>query len=242
VTDAHAPAVVLRGVRYAWDPRGDPSLELEALRIARGERLFIEGPSGCGKSTLLGLVAGVLTPQAGSVEVLGTELPGLRPGARDRFRADHIGFVFQLFNLVPYLSVLDNVTLPCRFSALRRRRALATGKDLAAQARGLLDRLGLEDGGLPGRPVTALSVGQQQRVAVARALMGSPEIVIADEPTSALDAAHRDRFLELLFEACAASAATLLFVSHDAALGARFDRRLELAQVNRAGSPRAVAS
>jgi putative ABC transport system ATP-binding protein len=230
---APPPVVRLDGVRFRWRRRGPEILVLEDVAVGRGERLFIEGPSGSGKSTLLGLLAGVTVAQAGSVQVLGQALEGLSGAARDRFRADHIGYIFQQFNLIPYLGIVDNVLLPCRFSALRRERALARSPDLRAEAKRLLGHLDLADPELLREPVTSLSVGQQQRVAAARALMGAPELVIADEPTSSLDADRRRTFVQLLFDECAMRGATLVFVSHDASLEPLFDRTLKLAEANR---------
>ena len=221
------PVAELRDLRFAYRT-GREVLDLPALDVAPGERLFLHGPSGSGKTTLLGLRAGVLTPRAGTVRLLGTEISALGGGARDRFRAAHLGYVFQMFNLIPYLSVRDNITLPCRISAVRRARA----GDPAAQARQLADRL--EIGALLDEPVTALSVGQQQRVAVARALIGAPELVVCDEPTSALDADRRDRFLALLFARVQEAGSALVFVSHDLALAGRFDRTVALGALNRA--------
>jgi putative ABC transport system ATP-binding protein len=224
-----APAVDLQGVEFAW-VRGRPVLDVPRFTIARGERVFLKGPSGSGKSTLLGLVGGVLLPDRGQVRVLGQDLAALRGSARDRFRAAHVGFVFQMFNLVPYLSVLENVLLPVRFSAERRARA----GDLEAEARRLLTALGLGGAALEARGVTQLSIGQQQRVAAARALLGRPEVVIADEPTSALDWDARESFLRLLMQECSAVGTTLLFVSHDVTLGSLFDRTVALDEINRA--------
>ena len=225
------PAIQIDGLRFAW--RGaEPVLDVPAFTLARGERLFLRGPSGSGKSTLLGVIAGVLVADAGRVNVLGQELGSLSSAARDRMRADHLGVIFQMFNLVPYLSVVGNVTLPLKFSARRRK---AVGGDADAEARRLLGRLGLTDEALLARRVSDLSVGQQQRVAAARALIGGPEIVIADEPTSALDSDARDRFIELLSEEAARTGAALLFVSHDASLARLFDRAVDLAEINRAG-------
>ena len=224
------PAVDITDLRYAWTP-GRPVLDLPRLAIARGERVFLRGPSGSGKSTLLGVVGGVLAPQGGTVRVLGADLGTLAASRRDALRADGIGFVFQMFNLLPYLSVVDNVTLPARFSHRRRERA---GADLEGAARRLLGALGLGQPALLSRPVAELSIGQQQRVAVARALLGSPELLIADEPTSALDADAREAFLALLMQECAAAGTTLLFVSHDTGLGGLFDRQLSLPDLNRA--------
>ncbi len=222
-------AVSLQDVRFSY-PGGAPVLDIAALRVVRGERVFLHGPSGSGKTTLLGLLAGVLPPSAGKVLVLGEDLGALRSAARDRFRAEHVGYVFQMFNLIPYLSVRDNITLPCRVS--KARRARLHGADPTAEAERLAARLELD--GLLDKSVTALSVGQQQRVAVARALIGAPELIVCDEPTSALDADRRDRFLELLFASVAASGSTLLFVSHDLSLAERFGRAISLTAVNRA--------
>jgi len=228
------PVVALRELRFRWHAEGPDVLVLDRLEVQRGERLFIEGPSGSGKSTLLGLLAGVTVPRQGEVQVLGTRLEQLGGVARDHFRAHHIGFIFQLFNLIPYLSIIDNVTLPCRFSARRRQRALGRSPSLAAEARRLLAHLDLAEPRLLASPVTKLSVGQQQRVAAARALIGAPELLIADEPTSSLDADRRQAFVRLLFEECRAAGATLIFVSHDAGLEPLFDRTLRLAEANAA--------
>ena len=222
----------VRQLRFAWPRSPHDCVAIDKLRLAAGQTLFLHGPSGGGKSTLLGLLAGVL-PREGSVSLMGTSWSALSGARRDAFRADHVGYIFQQFNLLPYLSVQDNVLLPCRFSAVRRERATATAGSPAAAARHLLGRIGLHDG-LWTRPAAQLSVGQQQRVAAARALIGQPELVIADEPTSALDAALRDGFMTLLLEQCRDAGSTLIFVSHDERLAARFDARLSLADINRA--------
>ncbi|HWS27991.1 MAG TPA: ABC transporter ATP-binding protein [Xanthomonadales bacterium] len=222
----------IEDLRFSWQP-GKPLLDLPALRLTAGESLFLRGPSGSGKSTLLNLVGGVLSAKSGSIRLLGHALETLKPAQRDRLRADHIGFVFQQFNLLPYLDAIDNVTLPCGFS---RRRAERAGADPRAQAQTLLERLQLDVASLAGRPAAELSVGQQQRVAAARALIGMPELVIADEPTSALDADSRDGFLSLLFDECRRAGSALLFVSHDRSLESRFDRSLDLLVINRAGA------
>jgi putative ABC transport system ATP-binding protein len=220
------PVVTLTEVRFDWGDR--PCLDLAAFELAAGEQVFLHGPSGSGKSTLLNLLAGVLRPRSGEVAVLGTRLSSLPGAARDRFRADHLGLIFQQFNLIPYLSVLENVLLPCRFSARRRRRA----GDPKSAAQRLLAHLDLDPALWPRR-ADALSVGQQQRVAAARALIGSPELILADEPTSSLDADRQEAFLDLLTRECAASGAALIFVSHDQRLAPRFGRCLSLPQLNR---------
>jgi putative ABC transport system ATP-binding protein len=224
--------LTLQDLRFGWQP-AQPVLDIAELTLAAGTSLFLRGPSGSGKSTLLNLIGAVLQPQAGTITLLGTDLASLNRGARDRFRADHIGFIFQQFNLLPYLSALDNVLLPCGFSRRRRERAGSHGG--AEAARHLLDRLGLGPE-LYERPANRLSVGQQQRVAAARALIGAPELIVADEPTSALDSDARDGFLKLLFDECRQAGSTLLFVSHDRSLEASFDRAIDLGAINRARS------
>lgn len=224
--------IEIENIAFAWK-QGPQVLDIPAFRVEAGERVFLRGPSGSGKSTLLGLIAGVLAPQTGVVRVLGEDMAALSPARRDRLRADHVGVIFQMFNLVPYLSVTGNVLLPLRFSPARRK---AAGRDPEAEARRLLARLGLTDEALLKRRVSDLSVGQQQRVAAARALIGAPSLIIADEPTSALDADARDRFIALLSEEVAQSGASLLFVSHDASLAPLFTRAVDLAAINRAGA------
>lgn len=221
------------GLEFRWRPQAPKVLCIDNLQVASGECLFIKGPSGSGKSTLLSLLSGVTTATAGEVRVMGQPLEQLSGVQRDHFRADHIGYIFQMFNLIPYLSVVDNVMLPCRFSARRRERALARGADLESEARRLLRHLDMDHPDLHRRAVTTLSVGQQQRVAAARALMGSPELLIADEPTSSLDADRRESFIRLLFDECRGVGATLIFVSHDGSLEHLFDRTIDLGEINR---------
>jgi putative ABC transport system ATP-binding protein len=220
-------------LRFAWPGADDDVLAIDALEIAAGESVFLHGPSGCGKSTLLGLLAGVLLPRSGTVSVLGQDWRRLGAARRDAFRADHVGYLFQQFNLLPYLDLRDNVLLPCRFSARRRERAAQRHGSAPAAAEALLRQMGLPETAWR-RAASALSVGQQQRVAAARALIGAPELVIADEPTSALDAALRDGFMDLLLGECHTAGSTLVFVSHDERLAERFDRRCDLPALNRA--------
>ncbi|MBI4986599.1 MAG: ABC transporter ATP-binding protein [Rhodocyclales bacterium] len=229
---AAATVIRVERLRFRWSPGAAPCLDIAAFEVQAGERIFLYGPSGSGKSTLLGLLGGVLVPECGRLNVLDGELTALSAAARDRFRADHIGFLFQQFNLIPYLSVIDNVLLPCRFSTRRMQRAMTGGKTPQAEAARLLDHLDLGPD-LRTRPPTQLSVGQQQRVAAARALIGRPEIVIADEPTSALDAERQFAFLDLLARECADAGSTLVFVSHDRRLAAGFDREIDLPTINR---------
>jgi putative ABC transport system ATP-binding protein len=230
-TDA---AIEVRDLTFAW-PGKPPLLRIERFSVARGERVFLRGPSGSGKSTLLGLVGGVLQPAGGSVHLLGTEVSSLSASARDRFRGEHLGFVFQMFNLIPYLGVLQNVMLPALFSPSRASR-IGDPAELRAEALRLLAALGLSSPSLLEGEVTQLSIGQQQRVAAARALLGRPEIIVADEPTSSLDHDARENFLRLLMDECRAQGTTLLFVSHDLSLGGMFDRVDSLAELNDAAA------
>jgi putative ABC transport system ATP-binding protein len=218
-------ALRLSDVAYAWPGTAAFELFVDDFIVTAGERLLIMGPSGCGKSTLLSLICGIVHPQAGRIEVAGMDIARLRGGACDRFRADHFGLIFQMFNLLPYGNSLDNVLLPLSFSPKRRERAQQDGP-AAGEAARLLGRLGLATN-LQGRKAASLSVGQQQRVAVARALIGRPDIIMADEPTSALDRDSQAEFLALLFDESSRVGATLVMVSHDEALATHFDRTVQ---------------
>ena len=221
------PALQLQDLRYRWPGASVDTLAIDPLTLQAGDSVFLRGPSGCGKSTLLSLAAGVLLAGSGTVQLLGRDWASLSASARDRHRADHLGYIFQQFNLLPYLSVIDNVRLPLRFSARRAGRA-ADG-----EAERLLERSGLARA-LWQQPAARLSVGQQQRVAAARALIGRPELVIADEPTSALDEPLREAFMDLLLQHCAEAGSALLFVSHDSRLAGRFQRQIDLPAINHA--------
>ncbi|MEP1520026.1 MAG: ATP-binding cassette domain-containing protein, partial [Ascidiaceihabitans sp.] len=179
---------------------------------------------------LLSLICGTITADAGTVTVAGTDIASMSAGQRDQFRAEHIGLIFQQFNLLPYARVLDNVLLPLRFAPLRRARA-GVPRETASQLCSSL--------GLPADAIAAhagmLSVGQQQRVAAARALIGAPPLIVADEPTSALDAATQTTFLDLLFAQVQTSGGTLLMVSHDARLAPHFDRVVHMSDITRIG-------
>jgi putative ABC transport system ATP-binding protein len=239
VTAAARPAAVaaiaIDNLQFSYDG-GPRVLDMPSLVVERGSRVFLHGPSGCGKTTLLGVLAGVLHATHGSVRVLDRDLVSMSGSQRDAFRAEHIGYVFQQFNLIPYLSAYDNIALPCRLDAARRARLGSVSLDTAI--REVAAQLDISE--LLSQQSTALSVGQQQRVAAARALLAAPELVICDEPTSSLDTDRRDAFLALLASSVARANATLLFVSHDASLGARFDVQLSLPTLNRAA--RAVAA
>lgn len=227
-------AVRLDQVKFSW-ASDSPVIDIKECVIQNGEHIFMQGPSGSGKSTLLNLLTGLLLPNSGTIKIADCCISSLSSPARDRFRADHIGFIFQVFNLLPYLSLRDNVMLACRFSAVRQRRAIAQAGSVAQAADELLIALGLEKQLRQQLSVAELSVGQQQRVAVARALIGSPDILIADEPTSALDSTNRDTFMQLLLKEVSQHNSTLLLVSHDHSLSPFFDRTLTLPQINDVG-------
>lgn len=222
-----APIIYLQDVRFRWPNQDHDLLHIPHLTVEKGDHLFIQGPSGSGKTTLLNLLTGINVPTGGSVNVLGTALERLTNAQRDQFRADHLGVIFQQFNLLPYLSLVENVQLACGFS----RRKKANAGDPRNAAAHLLNRLNMPPS-LHNTSVNKLSVGQQQRTAVARALIGNPEIVIADEPTSALDSANRDRFLQLLFQEAEEQGSTLIFVSHDEAIARQFEHVVDLPELN----------
>ena len=221
-----------KNVCFSWKNSGRELLNLPELLVNQHDHVFLQGPSGSGKSTLLALVGGILVSESGTLKVLGTEIKSLSSSARDSFRVDHIGFIFQLFNLLPYLSIEENVILPLSFSKIRSKRAGRTKVDQVKEAQRLLKALGLGEQLAEKSPVTELSVGQQQRVAAARALIGNPELIIADEPTSALDAELRHSFLELLFSECKKAGSTLLFVSHDSSLSELFKKKFSMNEIN----------
>ena len=242
MTETTPNVVELEDAQFFWPGSTNPTIHIPKLHITQGEHVFIKGPSGCGKSTLLALLTGINTLTSGSLSVLDTDLASLSASQRDRFRANRIGYIFQQFNLLPYLNVLENVLLPCQFSKIRRDRAHlgASSQTLNEQAQALLERLHLPNE-LHTRPVSELSIGQQQRVAAARALIGHPELVIADEPTSALDYDNRKAFIELLMEQANQANATLVFVSHDPTLEPLFDRTLNLPDINQVSSLGAIS-
>lgn len=230
-SETAAPDVVsMSGVRFRWRGARAFSLAVDDFSLRAKERVLLVGPSGAGKSTFLSLLCGIVTPQSGKLDVLGTDIAGLSSAARDHFRAEHFGIIFQMFNLLPYGSILDNVLLPLSFARKRRERASRNG-GAEAEAERLLSSLGLDPAELEGLSAASLSVGQQQRVAAARALIGCPELIVADEPTSALDRNRQLAFLDLLFAEIAAAGSSLIMVSHEEELGQHFDRVLRLEDI-----------
>jgi putative ABC transport system ATP-binding protein len=227
-----APLLDLADLRYAWPGTSAPVFEGLNLRVAPGETVFLAGASGSGKSTLLALIGGLIAPDAGRIEFAGTRLDTLKRARRDKFRAEHLGVIFQQFNLLPWLDPVANVLLGCRFSKARGGRL----EHREHEAQRLLAAMGIDPASFDRR-ADQLSVGQQQRVAAARALIGRPDLVLADEPTSALDRDRRDDFLELLFTEVRAAGSALLFVSHDRELVDHFDRVIELSELKAGSAP-----
>lgn len=230
----------IQQLSFRWPTQTEPCLLIDDFSVAKGETVFLHGPSGSGKSTLLSLMAGVFLPQQGQVRIDGHAWSDWRASARDGYRAQKLGYIFQQFNLLPYLSVQDNVLLPCRLSAPRAQAALQQHASLDAAAEHWLAAMGIPQNNWQ-QAARALSVGQQQRVAAARALIGSPALIIADEPTSALDENRRDAFMDLLLSACQAANSSVIFVSHDQRLAERFMRQVSLTEINRAIAPPATA-
>lgn len=220
------PILDFKDVRFGWAGRAAFSLAVETFALAAGSTLLLLGESGSGKSTLLSLICGTITPKAGRITVAGNDLTALTGPSRDRFRAEQIGVIFQQFNLLPFGSVADNICLPLRFAPKRRKRAGNARAEVAA----LLAALNLPQG-IQTAKARNLSIGQQQRVAVARALIGQPPLIIADEPTSALDADTQAAFLDLLFTQISANGQSLLMVSHDARLADRFDSSVRMEDI-----------
>ncbi|MDO6459802.1 ATP-binding cassette domain-containing protein [Granulosicoccaceae sp. 1_MG-2023] len=218
-------AIAISDLSFRW-PGSQTSLQIKQWRLAAGRRCYLHGPSGSGKTTLLNLLCGLLLPEAGEIRIAGQCLNRMRAQQRDVFRADHIGVIFQQFNLLAHLTVRENITLPLTFSPARRARAEKNGSRVEALLKALELPVSIADS-----PVSALSTGQQQRIAVARALIGDPALIIADEPTSALDDDARERFLALLFAQVEASGSSLLFVSHDRRLRPHFDEVVALADL-----------
>ena len=222
------PTEILRleNVTYNWPGSASFGLHVPDLTLARSETVLLLGESGSGKSTLLSLICGTIIAGSGRVSVARTDIAKLSAGQRDRFRAEQIGLIFQQFNLLPFASVQDNILLPLKFAPKRHNRL----SDPKQEAIRLCHDLGLPDGVMSSKAGN-LSVGQQQRVAAARALIGMPPLIIADEPTSSLDAANQATFLELLFAQSRAHGTTLLMVSHDARLSSQFDRVIHMADI-----------
>ena len=220
--------IEVSNLKFAFPNTTKQLLNISDLKIQQGEKIFLHGPSGCGKSTFLEIVSGVLNFDQGDVTIDQNSLVKMSPSEKDQFRSKNIGYIFQNFNLLPYLNIFENITLPLHLNG-----KIKDAKNIQAEVEAICKKLGIA--GLLNQNVSQLSVGQQQRVAVARALVSQPKLILADEPTSALDFDHRDKFLKLLFEICSEKKITLIFVSHDHSLKTMFDRSIAFNDINRAG-------
>jgi ABC-type lipoprotein export system ATPase subunit len=201
-----------------------PILNVPHFAAYEAEQLALVGQSGSGKTTLLHVIAGITRPDSGRVSLDGTDITGLAEAGRDRFRARHIGYVFQTFNLLPGFTALENVLLGMSFVGVRPDHQ---------RARLLLERVGLA-GRLHHRP-SMLSVGEQQRTAVARALANQPKLLLADEPTASIDARHQQQVLDLIRKTCREDGITLILVTHSREVAEQFDRVERLESINRLG-------
>lgn len=213
-------------VRFYWSKKSNFKIFVPNLEIKKGEKVLLLGESGSGKTTLLSLMCGFLNPLSGNISINGNTINQLSSKTRDEYRADNIGIIFQQFNLLPYANVVDNVLLPLYFSKVRSSN-VSNKKEKVIE---LFKQLRLPDDIAQFR-ASSLSMGQQQRVAVARALIGNPSLIIADEPTSSLDADAQKIFLNLMFEQISENNSTLLMVSHDKSLSNQFDRLIDINEI-----------
>jgi len=219
-------AINLSNIHFSYPEQPNTSvLHIPSWSLAAGERVLIHGPSGSGKSTLLGILNGLLSVNTGSVEVLEQRLDKMTSRQRDKFRANNIGYVFQQFNLIPYLNAIENIQLASYFSQSISKASLNQ------HIKALLNTLNMPEKDCT-KPVRDLSIGQQQRIAIARALINKPTLLIADEPTSSLDQQNRDAFMTLLLSIVEEHNITLLFVSHDLSLIPYFNRAESLSDIN----------
>ena len=211
----------IKNLFFTWSKQSDFALQIPKWQVESAEKVFLYGRSGEGKSTLLNLISGIESRYTGNIQVLGQDMADLSQTQKDTFRADNIGIIFQQFNLLPYLSAQQNILLAQRFKTVSNTQQLD-------QLTSICERLELSRHLLEQKAIE-LSVGQQQRVAVARALYGAPALIIADEPTSALDTQTKEQFIQLLLDCTPSS--TVIFVSHDMSLASHFDRQLSLGQL-----------
>ncbi|HAL84939.1 MAG TPA: methionine ABC transporter ATP-binding protein [Rhodobiaceae bacterium] len=220
-------------LQFGYAGSGGFHLRVPSLTLEAGTTCLLLGPSGSGKSTFLGLLAGVLTPERGRIALAGQDMSQLSGARMDKFRGLHIGFIYQTLNLIPWLSTRENIALGLAFAPQRRARLSAGVADTITD---FMTRLDLDAGTLGDQPAGLLSLGQQQRVAAARALVGAPDLVLADEPSSALDVVNTEKFFDLLMAGLDRQRQVLLVVSHDARLAPRFDRVINMADLT--GAPK----
>ena len=220
-------ALELRDIEFAWPKQAKSLFVIPELSLQQGQTMFIGGPSGSGKSSLLSLITGIQLPRKGSCQVLGTSLSQLSASERDKFRGEHLGLIFQQFNLLPFLTVEENIELPSKLFASRFQKSTQIFGSVQKHIDTLCNALHLQPS-LRGRQARHLSVGEQQRVAAARALLGCPALIVADEPTSALDEDNKLDFLNLLLSTASAQNTSVVTVSHDMRIASKFDQVFQM--------------
>ena len=212
--------ISIDNLKYSYSDGSSFGMNIKSFALKKGERLLIHGESGLGKSTLLNLISGTIQPHSGKINVLGKEISGMTGYSRDKIRGDHFGIVFQTFNLLPYISVEKNIIMGLVFSKRKKEKV----DNIDNKIKTLMEGLSLDYNKLKNRNSLELSIGQQQRVAVARALIGDPEIILADEPTSSLDSQNQKIFLDLLFKSLDKKEQGLVMVSHNKDILKNFTR------------------
>lgn len=215
-------AIEVSSLQFSY-PKGPTVLDIPSFFVEEGEKVFLRGSSGSGKTTLLNLLGGILPFSNGEIKILGKSLKELNAQEKDELRAKQIGFIFQTLHLIPYLSPLENILLPFLF----------TKEHVRADLNALLSSLHLDKKNIEQKKTHELSLGQQQRIAIARAFVTKPKLIIADEPTSSIDYLAKGAFIELLLSMAKEYKQSILFVSHDPSLETYFDRSLDLSQINR---------
>ena len=218
--------VKIESLRFQWSKNSNFKIFVPKLEVGRGKKVLFLGESGSGKTTLLSLICGFLEPLSGSISINDKIISDLTSTNKDAYRSDNIGIIFQQFNLLPYANVIDNIILPLYFSKQRSKKV----ENKINVAMSLCNQLRLPESIL-NQKASNLSVGQQQRVAVARALIGSPSIIVADEPTSSLDTEAQELFLDLMFDQISKNSSTLLMVSHDKSLTNYFDQVIDISEI-----------
>lgn len=217
----------VKKLKFNWEKKNSFNLNISKLVIKNNEKVVLLGESGSGKSTLLNLISGIVSPNVGKILINGVQITSLSAKKKDAFRNNNLGVIFQKFNIIHYLSPISNILLPCYFSSIKKNtidfykyRAVDLGKSLSIE-KNILFQKNSKD----------LSVGQQQRVAIIRALINFPKIILADEPTSSLDKKNKNKFLKLLFKICKQEKTALLMVTHDNSITKYFDKTIILENI-----------
>ena len=217
--------ISIKNLKYKIGQNINFNLNIKNFKLNKSDSILIYGESGLGKSTFLNLLSGTISPQKGNIDILGTNISNTSSSIKDKIRGDHFGIVFQTFNLLPYVSVKNNILLGKAYSSIKQ------SKSNNDEIKELMDKLSLNYEDLINRKAYELSIGQQQRVAVARALIGKPEIILADEPTSALDKSNQKEFINLLFKSIDENEQGLIMVSHEHKLSNKFKKVKNITEI-----------